>query len=333
MGRRLGGMQRRATVLMLTREQDADIRRLDRDRALHRIRPGAYVPVDRWLALAPWDRYLLRVEAVARTWTAPVFCLESAAVLSRTLPLFGEPRDIHLLSADGSSWREGDVVVHGSRDERRLVTIDGVTSTSLVDTAVDLCRVLPPAFALAVADAALRAHPDGARLDLAAFARAQENRRGVRRLDWVQQRVRPEAESPGESVSRAVIEWLGHEEPELQREFFHEGARDRVDFYWRRGRRIGESDGYGKYDADDPAGMKAHFVREKLREDRLRRHEGGFIRWDWADAIRADPLDAKLRAAGLSPVRPRSSALLSTLSHNPRALPRRDQGTSSSPRP
>ena len=38
-------------------------------------------------------------------------------------------------------------------------------------------------------------------------------------------------------------------------------------------------------------------------------------------------------SAGLSPVRPRSSALLSTLSHNPRALPRRDQGTSSSPRP
>lgn len=321
------------TTLLLTREREADLRRLDRDRSLHRIRPGAYVPASRWEALPPWDRYLLRVEAVARTWTAPVFCLESAAVLSATLPLFGEPRDIHLLSADGSSWREGDVVVHGSRDARTLVTVDGMTYTSLLDTAVDLCRVLPPAFALAVADAALRAHPDGALLDLAAIGRAQENRRGVRRLDWVQQRVRPEAESPGESVSRAVIEWLGHEEPELQQEFRYEGVRDRTDFYWRRLRRIGESDGYGKYDAGDPVAMKAHFVREKHREDRLRRHEGGFIRWDWADAVRAEPLDAKLRAAGLVPVRPRATGMLATLTRNPRTLPHRDRVIPPRPRP
>lgn len=319
------------TTLLLTREQEADVRRLDRERGLHRIRPGAYVAADRWNSLAPWERYLLRVQAVARTWTAPVFCLESAAALSRALPLFGEPRDIHLLSADGRSWREGDVVVHGSHDARTLVSADGSTYTSIVDTAVDLCRVLPPAFALAVADAAARIHPDGARLDLAGYGRAQENRRGVRRLDWVQQRVRPEAESPGESVSRAVIEWLGHEEPELQREFHYEGFDDRSDFYWPRLRRIGESDGYGKYDADDPAAMKAHFVREKRREDRLRRHEGGFIRWDWADAVRAEPLDAKLRAGGLSPARPRATGLLATLRSNPRSLPHRNRAIPSRP--
>ncbi|UUT35080.1 hypothetical protein [Microbacterium elymi] len=97
----------------------------------------------------------------------------------------------------------------------------------------------------------------------------------------MQDRATALAESAGESLSRAVTEWLGYEEPELQVGFAYEGARDRVDFYWRRLRRIGESDGYGKYDANDAAAMKAHFVVEKTREDRLRRHEGGFIRWEW----------------------------------------------------
>jgi hypothetical protein len=83
----------------------------------------------------------------------------------------------------------------------------------------------------------------GVALNVSARGRAQSNRRGVRQLDWVQARATAESESAGESVSRAVIEGLGYEEPELQREFFYEGVTDRSDFYWRRLRIIGESDG------------------------------------------------------------------------------------------
>ncbi len=319
-------------TLLLTREQPDIIDRLDRRRGLHRIRAGAYVRVAEWEGLAPWERYRLRVDAVARTWTAPAFCLESAAVLLGTLPLFGEPREIHLLSPDGRSWREGDVVVHGSKDARTLVRAKGSGVTCLEDTALDLCRVLPPAFALAVADAALRAlAPSGTLLRLGDRGRAQENRRGLRQLDWVQHRAVAVAESPGESVSRAVIEWLGHEDPELQHTFRYEGAHDRSDFYWPRMRCIGESDGYGKYDADDPIAMKAHFVREKQREDRLRRHEDGFIRWDWGDSIAWQRLGSKLRDGGLVPIRPPASAMLATLASNPRSLPR-TTGVSARPR-
>ncbi|QEW02646.1 hypothetical protein [Microbacterium lushaniae] len=191
----------------------------------------------------------------------------------------------------------------------------------------------PPAFALATADAALRSlAAQGRTLAVADHGRAQANRRGLRRLDWVQDRATPIAESPGESVSRAAIEWLGYEEPELQQEFRYEGARDRADFYWRRLRRIGESDGYGKYDAVDVDSARAHFVREKLREDRLRRHEHGFIRWDWGDCIRWKPLDAKLAAGGLTPVRPRSPGMLASLGPNPRSLDRRVKGNAPKPR-
>jgi hypothetical protein len=319
--------------LLLTRDMPAGLARLDRISALHRIRAGAYVPRSEWAQLEPWRRYALRVHAVASTWTSPVFCMESAAVL-QSLPVFGEPREIHLLSHDGSTWREGDVHVHGWSDVRSLTTAGSLATTSIEDTAADLCRVLPPAFGLAVADAALRRLGSaGTGLDFAACARAHANRRGLRQVDWVQTRATAIAESPGESVSRAVIEWLGYDEPELQCEFRYEGVLDRSDFYWRSTRTIGESDGYGKYDADDPTVMKEQFVREKKREDRLRRHEQGFARWDWADAIRPASLDAKLRAAGLTPSRAPQRAMLQTLASNPRSFDGRTQGNAANPRP
>ena len=307
--------------LLFSRDQPFDVARRDRDGRLHRIRAGVYIRKDIWARLQPWERYRVRVLSVAGTWSAPVFCLESAAVLQR-LPIFGEPTHIHVLSPDGRSWTEGDVIVHGHTDGREVgVDAGGRSVTSVADTAVDLARVLPPAFALAVVDAAARMLPaGGVALDVSARGRSQSNRRGVRQLDWVQARATAESESAGESVSRAVIEWLGYEEPELQREFFYEGVTDRSDFYWRRLRIIGESDGYGKYDADDPEAMKAHFINEKKREDRLRRHEGGFARWDWGDAMRFEPLDGKLRDVGLAPLYPRQPWLLSTLAHNPRSF-------------
>lgn len=312
-------------ALYLTRERPGDIARLDRDGALQRVRAGVYVRRSEWAALMPWERYRLRVHAVARTWSAPVFCLESAAS-ELGLPLLGEARNIHLLSPDGRSWREGDVIVHGWTDERALHA-GALMTTGLADTTLDLCRVLPPAFALAVADAALRLLPAGGpSFELSVRGRAQANRRGVRQLDWVEARASAQAESPGESVSRAAIEWLGFEKPELQQVFTYEGETDRSDFYWRRLRIVGESDGYGKYNASDSMAMKDHFVREKRREDRLRRHEGGFVRWDWADVVQVEPLDRKLRAAGLTPISPRQSLLLASLASNPRAFAHRTKG-------
>ena len=80
------------------------------------------------------------------------------------------------------------------------------------------------------------------------------------------------------------------------------------------------NDGYGKYDASDPVAMKAHFVAEKKREDRLRRHEGGFTRWDLADALRVTPLRDKLILAGVPIVRASQPAMLATLRRAPRLV-------------
>lgn len=150
---------------------------------------------------------------------------------------------------------------------------------------------------------------------LAELASASTNRRGIRQLDWLWPRLDGRAESPGESVSRAVIQWCGFAEPDLQREFRFEGSTDRTDFFWDRVRAAGESDGYGKY-----AGAEAaRVIAEKRREDRLRRNLDGFARWDWADTMRVAPLRHALISAGVPIVRPPASALLQTLRAHPRS--------------
>lgn len=299
---------------------DADPTSRPRELSGHlRLRRGVYVSAQAWRALEPWDRYLTRVHAVAAIRPGSIFCLESAAAL-RGLPLFGEPRNIHVydpLATRSTSF--GDIVVHTSGTPRVVRRIGDLDVVDTADTVLDLARALPPAFALATVDAAIGPGSQPAlALDeiVDALAGRASGSRGTRRARWAIDRADARAESVGESVSRAVIEWLGYPPPALQRTFRFEGSEDRVDFFWEGEGVVGESDGFGKYERDAVASI----VREKRREDRLRRHVSGFARWGWADAMRADPLDRSLAAAGLRPVRARQHGMLATLRRNPRSL-------------
>lgn len=292
--------------------------------AHHRVRPGVYVDAARWHRLPPWKRYGVRVHAYLRLRPEAVLCLESAAVV-HGLPSFGEPRDIHVLaSTTRTSRRFGDVVLHTSGDEREIVRIDGTRTTSLLDTVVDLARTLPPARALAVMDAGISAARAGMLgVDEVAARNAQRrNARGRARAAWALDRADGDAESVGESVSRAVIEWCGFERPELQRVFRYEGHVDRGDFYFPAANAVGESDGWGKYQLHDREKAARMLAAEKRREDRLRRHGHGFARWDYAGAVGVQPLEAALTAAGVQRVRPRDAAMLATLSDRRRDTPR-----------
>lgn len=253
-----------------------------------------------------------------RAHPGAIFCHESAAVLLG-LPVFGEPRDVHVFDPDrATSTRYGDLAIHTSNDPRAVVHTTAGASTSLTETVADLARVLPPAQALAVADAAASPFQRGsaplADADtLRELTASRADRRGRARCRWVWARMDGRAESPFESVSRAVIEWLGFETPDLQCELPSEGHRDRVDFFFPSVRGIGEADGWSKYGLGDGATATARIREEKRREDRLRRAGHPFARWEYDDALAVWPLERSLRAAGIPQPRPRQSAFLATL--------------------
>lgn len=280
-----------------------------------RVRPGIYAPAGEWAGLAPWERYLARVHAYARVNPHAVFSLESAAALLG-LPLFGHPRHIHTVDVGGTSRAYGDVRVHASTDDCDTVTDAGISATGLADTSIALMRVLPPAFGLAVGDAARARGVDSE--DLQTLADASSARRGRSTLRWLLPRHTRYSESVGESVSRAVIEWCGFAMPEIQAETTVEGHTYRLDFFWRTARVAGESDGYGKY-SGDAATTTAALIREKQREDRLRRHLAGFARWSMADALQVTPLQHVLLSAGVPLVAPPRTPLLRSVAHNPRS--------------
>ncbi|MXS74298.1 hypothetical protein CSIV_15895 [Microbacterium sp. CSI-V] len=289
-----------------------------RDESLWRVRAGVYVIRAEWEALPPWERYLVRVHAFALARPDAVFSHEAAASLLG-LPVFGHPRTIHIFDARRSrSARYGDVTVHTSADRRSQHEVAGIRISAVEDVAIDLARVLPPALGLAVADAALRAFDLDGEL-LLDRAATQRNEFGRRRLRWVLSHATPLAESPGESISRAVIEWCGFPTPELQRNHRVEGRIFRSDFCWPERKILGESDGWLKYGADDPAAAAAAVRAEKYREDALRRQGWRIARWDYAGALGVAGLRNALTAAGLRPERHPETAALSSVGRNARS--------------
>jgi len=295
-----------------------------RDGKVHiRVRAGVYAEREVWDRLKPWDRYLARVHAFALVHPGAIFSHESAAVLLG-MPIFGEPLDIHVYDPGRKrSRRFGDVCVHTSRDAREIEVRGALRTTTAVQTAVDLMRVLPPAFALAVGCAAISPAQGGAASidDLRAVALGEANARGRAQLTELWSLLDPRIESPGEAVSLAVMRWVGFADPELQVVVASEGYRDRVDFGWRRVMALGESDGYEKYRGETAEEAVKRIIDEKRREERLRRSCRAFDRWDMAAALGVTVLTERLDGMAVPRVRSPRPGLLATLSSNPRSIP------------
>ncbi|WP_188757145.1 hypothetical protein [Microbacterium album] len=279
---------------------------------VRRVAHGVYAPSHLWDPLPPWQRYLARVHAHALKCPNAVYCLESAAVLLG-LPVTGSLAEIHVLSRSTAGRRVGDVRLHVTSEERDVVSEGGLLLLSAEDTAVDLARHRHPAVALMAADATLRLT---GRSDPGVLADTNESRassRGRARARWAIERATPLAETALESLSRAIVEWLGFPEPELQVAFpAADGGEYRSDMYWRGPDVIGEADGRIKYDGtfgDD----SRRLWREKRREDELRRAAAGFARWGAEEVNDPPQLEAILLGAGVPRVRPRSAAPLLSL--------------------
>ncbi len=283
---------------------------------LLRIRPGVLVDAAAWEELAPWDRYLARVHAAALIHPDAVFAMESAAALLG-LPVFGDPRVVHVLAlAGGTSRMSAGIRIHTGRNDRTVIERDGILLTEAGDTVVDLARLRHPAVGLSVADAVARAN---ARITSATLLECNASRassRGRAHARWALERASAEPESVLESVSRAVFEWLGMPEPHLQVSFGAEGEKtDRPDFTWRLadGRLVcADADGDLKYDGryGEPVEI---LRRQSARDARLRERVDAIAHFGWSDVLSVAPLRGILRSLGLKPEAPEHSALLLTL--------------------
>jgi hypothetical protein len=282
--RRRGGVFTRAEALQVG-YSPAEIRARLASGRWQRLRRGLYAAVvDSGERTSPQS-----FAAVLATHPGAVLSHRSAALL-HDLPALGrDDQFVHVIVPGGRARRRRGVAVHAAElDPGDVVELDRLSLTSLARTAVDMAALLPLPFAVAVADAALRARP-GIEPRMREIGEQVRGRTVRRVLDLSDGR----AESPGESLSRVAMASHGLPMPRLQEWVGDAGEPiGRVDFLWPNHSTVGEFDGRTKYATRDDVWA------EKLREDRLRAAGFEVVRWVWADVVGDfGPVAARLRAA------------------------------------
>src|SRR3954452_11810281 len=201
---------------------------------LVRVRRGVYVDAAGWAAVPPAERSRLVVAAALdRARTDLVASHRSAAALLG-IPSVGPPIDVVdvLIGRATGSRTEHGFRKHGVDDPLAEVWHhDGLLLTPPARTVVDLALTEPFPEAVVAADWAL-AH-GVPRDELFAALDSSASRRGRARARHVLEFADERSGSPGESLSRALIERLGFVAPDLQVPFSDSaGFIGFVDFYW-----------------------------------------------------------------------------------------------------
>ena len=299
----------------------ADVRRRDEDprRLVHavtkgelvRVHRGAYMRADEWSLLDSAQQYRRRVIAAARaSRSQPILSHQSAAAFWG-IPMIGNSMQlVHVLTTPIAGSRTENGFRRHAADITRddVVERDGVRVTSFARTLIDLARTTPFPSAVTSLDWGLRPAgrglPARTRIDaLQEYFDGQPGERHRRRVHRALEFASARSESPGESLSRAMMHELGFPAPVLQFEVRDgRGLIGTCDFAWPEFGLLGEFDGRLKYTRNmvQPGeNVEDIVVREKIREDRMRATGLGMTRWLWPEALQPALLRDKLSAAGL----------------------------------
>ncbi|MYR06909.1 hypothetical protein GTV32_11605 [Gordonia sp. SID5947] len=277
------GLIHRAAILA-AQFSDDEYRRALQTKATISVSRGVCVPAGQRSA-AEWHR-LKAIAASVTSDVAATLSHQSAAVIHGVEMLRPNLRRVHMTTGSpNGGYRTTTAHRHvGTLSPDEVVEIDGLRVTSLERTAVDVACTSPLGFAgaLAVFDSALRKDADRevmARLLRARRRGAAHARRALHHADAL-------AENPGESWGRAQMIEAGLPIPRLQHEFHGIDGEfiARTDYDWA-GLLVGEFDGKVKYEKHLRPGESTSdaVVREKAREDSLRRRGIVVVRWTWAD--------------------------------------------------
>lgn len=277
---------------------------------LLRIAHGVSTPAAAFRTAPESVRHRARIEAVLAVSHPGLIVSHASAVVMHGLPWFGPlPDRVTLtdLSRDRAQrLRFADKVPARGRRVATIV-IDGIETTDLTTTAIDVALRFDRGHALSVLDAVLRRGVD--RQALSAELESRTTRRGVERVRALLELADGRIESAGESLAHLVMFDLGLPRPHLQHEFVVDhGATARVDFWFPEQGVVVEFDGLVKYRDDRLRGVRTPeevVIAEKVREDSLRRlpEVRSVARLIWRDVLPGGGAPSSLWRAGL-PVRP-----------------------------
>lgn len=265
---------------------DRAIARLVRDGSLVRVRYGCFVLGDLLARAEPTEAYRLRVAAVLLGRAAPRKRREPRALIRAShhagLAVHGLPlhdcdlRLIDLSAQVAHGSRQGIVRVHPLAPGDVAAKVKGVVAASVATCVIQTAASSGVVAGVVALDAAL--NQELVTLDVVrARAEAMDVHYGARWVSLALDQADPLSESPGESRTRLILRSLGMTYV-AQAEIKAPGFVARVDFLI--GKVVVEFDGAIKY-----AGASGHdaLVREKRREDELRRLGYEIVRLTWAD--------------------------------------------------
>lgn len=253
---------------------------------LVRLRRGAYAP-------SPPDSSreamaIARIRAVIEQLTLPFVLSHQSAALWWGLPVVGDISRTHVIQRTRPGGR------HDPRLIRHVMALDpaectvrhGAAVTTRERTVFDCARAGRFGPALVVADAAVRAGADPA--VVTELIGRHRGRRGVANARAVAQWVDGGSESPGESLTRAVLIEAGLPPVATQVPVRTHRGEYRIDMGWP-GRRVGiEFDGRVKYSGAFGESPERALFREKRRHDSLTESGWRLLRVTWSDL--SDPV-------------------------------------------
>lgn len=263
---------------------------------------GVLLPTQTWAAATDMRaRHLVRIRAALLVAPYEAAAVHGSAGILHVLqrPDSREPELVHLgVPGEPDRTRDGIRIHESALPPEARTTVDGIPTTGVARTGVDLARGRRLPSALVPLDSALRAlvaeryGPEQIRAlvhDAAAVEAAREElRQGLRQVyAWpgtviVREAIEladPAAESAHESRSRGWF--IEAELPPAQLGARVRGADGRwywVDFLWEEHGLIGEADGWGKYGSTQEE-VTSRFRAEKRRQDALEGTGRRFVRW------------------------------------------------------
>ncbi|MGQ0574425.1 MAG: type IV toxin-antitoxin system AbiEi family antitoxin domain-containing protein [Pseudonocardia sp.] len=273
-----------------------ELRRSVRVGKLVALRRGAYVDAA-GMPDEPVARHALQVRAAVRHLDqgAVVSHVSAAAVHGIAIWNVALTRVHVTRNRRTGARRTRSLDVHAAPlDPDEIIAVDGVASTSVARTVVDLARTLPFEQAVVIADSALRrglVRPAQLRAAVDRALRRPGNPQARRVVAFADGR----SDNPGESRSRIAIHRAGLPAPQLQ--WRVPGLRVDADFAWPELGTIGEFDGKVKYGRLLRPGQEPGDVvfAEKVREDAIRAERLHVARWTWAELDAFAPVADRIR--------------------------------------